>query len=141
MLTVRFEIRFTGHQNIRSFHPRTIEITKESHLTPQGDCIVGVNASSSCADIPNELKKELRDPKSKIRFSIMVNDMIFEVIGKGHPELVLSHQNDIVIRKSDFICPRTMAIKCDKASDNIPREMILALQNPETMGTFLIETF
>jgi hypothetical protein len=45
---VRFEIQFSGHENIRSNHQKTIEITKESHLTPSGDCIIGVNASSSC---------------------------------------------------------------------------------------------
>jgi len=37
---VRYEIEFFGHENIRSNHKKTIEITKESHLTPRGDCIV-----------------------------------------------------------------------------------------------------
>ena len=47
---------------------KTIEITKESHLTPRGDCIVGVNASSSCIDLPDELKNKLRNPETKIQF-------------------------------------------------------------------------
>ena len=54
---MKFEIEFSGHENIRSNHQKTIEITKESHLTPRGDCIVGVNAKYSCADLPEELKK------------------------------------------------------------------------------------
>lgn len=137
-MIVKFEILFSGHENIRSNHQKTIEITKESHLTPQGDCIVGVNASSSCADLPLELKNQLKNPESKIKFSIRVADKEFVLEGKGHPELILSHTEDIVIRKSDFICPRTLAIKCDKASDLLPRDMVTLLQDPKTKGIFTI---
>lgn len=135
---MKFEIEFSGHENIRSTHQKTIEITKESHLTPQGDCIVGVNATSSCADLPEDLKNKLKTPKSKVNFSIKVGEHEFVLEGKGHPDLVLTHSEDIVIRKSDFICPRTLAVKCDKASDVIPREMISLLQDPKIKGTFTI---
>jgi hypothetical protein len=135
---VKFEIEFTGHENIRSNHQRTLEITKESHLTPRGDCIIGVNAKSSCADLPEELKNKLKNPDSKVNFSIKVGDEEFVMDGKGHPDLILSHTEDIVIRKSDFVCPRTLAIKCDKASDLLPRSMVKLLQDPKTIGTFTI---
>ena len=135
---MKFEIEFSGHENIRSTHQKTIEITKESHLTPHGDCIVGVNASSSCADLPQALKTNLKTPESKVNFSIRVGEHEFELEGKGHPDLVLTHSEDIVIRKSDFICPRTLAVKCDKASDLIPRDMISLLQDPNIKGTFTI---
>ena len=58
--------------------------------------------------------------------------------GKGHPDLTLTHQNDIVLRKSDFTCSRTISVKCDKASDLVPREMVTKLQNPKTKGLFII---
>ncbi|MDH3339681.1 MAG: DUF371 domain-containing protein [Nitrosopumilus sp.] len=135
---MKFEIQFTGHENIRSNHQKTIEITKESHLTPRGDCIIGVNATSSCSDLPLELKEKLKNTDSKINFSIRVGDYEFLLEGKGHPELILSHTEDIVIRKSDFICPRTLAIKCDKASDLLPREMVTLLQNPKIKGILAI---
>ncbi len=135
---MKFEISFFGHENIRSSHQKTIEITKESHLTSQGDCIVGVNATSSCADLPQELKDKLKIPGAKITFSIRVGKHEFVLEGKGHPDLILTHSEDIVIRKSDFICPRTLAIKCDKASDLLTREMVSLLQNPKTKGTFTI---
>ncbi len=135
---MKFEIDFFGHENIRSNHQKTIEITKESHLTSQGDCIVGINATSSCADLPQELKDKLKIPGAKITFSIRVGKHEFVLEGKGHPDLILTHSEDIVIRKSDFICPRTLAIKCDKASDLLPREMVSLLQNPKTKGTFTI---
>ena len=136
---MKFEISFTGHENIRSLHQKTIEITKDSHLTPKGDCIVGINASYACADLPLDLKEKLRDSTSKIKFSIVVNEHAFTFEGNGHPDLKLSHTEDIVIRKSDFICPRTMAIKSDNASDSLPRDMVKQLQNPDTKGNLIIE--
>jgi hypothetical protein len=71
---MKFEIGFSGHENIRSNHQKTIEITKKSYLTPQGDCIVGVNATSSCADLPQELKDKLKVPDAKITFLIRVGE-------------------------------------------------------------------
>ncbi len=135
---MRFEINFSGHENIRSTHKKTIEITKESSLTPQGDCIIGVNASYSCSDLPQSLKEKLQNPKSIVHFSIKVADHEFIVKGRGHKNLTFTHTEDIVIRKSDFVCPITLAIKCDKTSNLLPREMVTLLQDPKAKGTFTI---
>ena len=135
---MRFEIEFFGHENIRSNHKKTIEITKDSELTVRGDCIIGVNANYSCSDLPEVLKTKLQNPSSEIEFSIKVQEHEFVVKGKGHENLILSHPEDIVIRKSDFVCPRTLAVKCDKASDLMPRKMVTLLQNPKTKGIFTI---
>jgi len=135
---VRFEIQFSGHENIRSNHKKTIEITKELNLTPRGDCIIGINASSSCFDLPTSLKEKIQNPDSRVRFSIRVEQHEFTVEGRGHKDLTLAHKEDIVIRKSDFVCPRTLAVKCDKASDLLPREMVKLLQNPKAQGTLTI---
>lgn len=135
---MKFEIEFSGHENIRSNHKNTIEITKESHLTPRGDCIVGVNANSSCNDLPRGLKDKLRNSDSKVIVSIRAGDHEFVMHANGHPELTLTHKDDIVIRKSDFVCPRTLAVKCDKASDLLPREMVSLLQDPEVKGILSI---
>ena len=135
---MKYEIEFFGHENIRSNHKNTIEITKESHLTPSGDCIVGVSANSSCNDLPEELKNKLKNPDNTIEFLFKVEDIEFSLKGKGHPNLTLTHQEDIVLRKSDFTCPRTLSVKCDKASDLVPREMVTKLQNPKTKGLLII---
>lgn len=135
-----FEIEFFGHENVRSNHQKTIEITKEPHLTPSGDCIVGVSASCACADLPDQLKELLRSPGSDVSFTFRVGPYEFAVRGRGHEGLILSHKDDIVIRKSGFVCPRTMAVRCDKASDLLPREMVRLLQNPKTRGTLVIQT-
>ena len=136
---MHFEIPFRGHKNIRGLHEKTIEITKDTELTTNGDCIIGVNAECGCNDIPEKLKKLLRDSKSDIAITITVKDLSFRVKGKGNQELILTDSHDIVIRKSSFVCPRTLAICCDKASDHIPRQMIKHLQNPDARGIFAID--
>ncbi len=135
---MKYEIEFYGHENIRSNHKNTIEITKESHLTPRGDCIVGVSANSSCNDLPEELKNKLKNSDNTIEFLFKVEDIEFSLKGKGHPNLTLTHPEDIVLRKSDFTCPRTISVSCDKASDLVPREMVTKLQNPKTKGVLII---
>lgn len=136
---MRFEIPFHGHENIRSLHPKTIEITTESHLTVNGDCIVGVGASSGCNDLPEKLKMLLQNSKSMVDCTITVKDFSFKVKGRGNDKLTLTNPHDIVIRKSSFTCPRTMATNCNAASDIIPRQMIKTLQDPETKGIFTVE--
>ena len=136
---MHFEILFNGHKNIRSLHPKTIEITTEPSLTLNGDCIIGVEASCGCNDIPEQMKNLMRNSKSEILFTISVKDVSFKIKGSGHENLILTNPHDIVIRKSSFICPRTLAIRCDLASDSIPRQLIKVLQNPDSRGIFAID--
>ncbi|MGI0081727.1 MAG: DUF371 domain-containing protein [Nitrosopumilaceae archaeon] len=136
---MQFEILFYGHENIRSLHKKTIEITTEPELTLNGDCIIGVNASCGCNDIPEKMKTLLRNSKSDVLFTIRVKELSFKVKGKGRGELILTNPHDIIIRKSSFICPRTLAICCDKASDAIPRQIVKILQSPDSKGIFLID--
>lgn len=135
---MQYEINFSGHINVTSLHQKTIEITKEKSLGPNGDCIIGVNASAGCNDIPQNIKKLLKNPDSKVTITITVGSSSFEILGSGHSELLLTDPDDIVIRKSDFICPRTLAIKCNYAADSIPRNLINNLKNSKTRGKFLI---
>lgn len=136
---MRFEIPFSGHENVRALHTRTIEITTEPDLTLQGDCIVGVSADCGCMKIPESLKEKLRRSESKVTITLQVDDEKFVIKGKGHEDLRLENPHDIVIRKSNFLCPRTLAIGCDKASDDIPRKIIKKLQDPKTKGLFVIQ--
>lgn len=136
---MRFEISFHGHKNVRSLHPKSIEITTDSDLTVNGDCIVGVGASCGCLGIPEKMKKLLQDPQSEVTCTILVGEHSYKITGRGSEKLSLKNPHDIVIRKSNFTCPRTLSIGCDTASDSIPRQMIKALQNPETKGIFRVE--
>lgn len=132
------EVSFYGHVNIQSLHPRTIEITKDEKLSLRGDCIVGVRANKSCTDINHILQRALKNDDSLAKIEIIVGNSSFEISGHGSAELLLFSHHDIVVRKSSFICPRTVSIGCDKASCDIPREMILSLKDPLTKGIFMI---
>jgi len=136
---MRFEISFHGHENVRSLHPKSIEITTDSDLTVNGDCIVGVGASCGCLGIPDEMKMLLQKPQSEVTCTILVGDLSYKITGRGSEKLTLKNPHDIVIRKSNFTCPRTLSIGCDTASNSIPRQMIKALQNPDARGIFRIE--
>jgi len=136
---MKIEIPFSGHKNILSLHKKTIEITKDSELTVNGDCIVGTNSTLACVDLPEKFKKKIQNPDTTIEFTIVADGHSFSIHGKGSDKLTLKHTNDIVLRKSAFTCSRTIAIKCDKASDDIPRVMIKKLQNPKTNGKLIIE--
>ena len=136
---MKIEIPFNGHKNILSLHKKTIEITKDSQLTVNGDCIIGVGSNMACLDLPENVKKKIRNPNTVIALTILANEYSFSIHGNGSEKLTLKHPNDIVLRKSAFTCSRTIAIKCDKASDDIPREMIKKLQSPKTSGKLVIE--
>ena len=136
---MKIEIPFTGHKNILSLHKKTIEITKDSKLGVSGDCIVGTNSTIACIDLPEKFKKKIQNPDAVIAFTIVSDEHSFSIRGKGSDKLTLKHTNDIVLRKSAFTCSRTIAINCDKASDDIPRTMVKKLQNPKTSGKLIIE--
>ena len=137
--SMKIEIPFTGHKHVLSLHEKTLEITKDDDLTPQGDCIVGVNSNISCIDLPEKMKKKIRNPETKIKFTLKVGNYSFKVQGFGSEKLTLKHVSDIVLRKSAFTCSRTIAINCDKASSDIPRDLVCLLQNPQTKGRMIIE--
>jgi len=136
---MKIEILFSGHKNVMSLHEKTTEITKDENLTTNGDCIIGVDAAISCIDLPEKMKKNIQNPKSKISFSIEAEGKKFIIYGNGSEKLTLKHVKDMVLRKSAFTCSRTIAINCDKASSDIPRDFVKILQNPETRGKITID--
>jgi uncharacterized protein len=126
------KITFLGHRNIRCLHSRAIEITKNRSLSVRGDCIAGVSANKACKDLDGEFKARLCDGTRKIFIEINVNNLSFEMHGFTDQRLTLTHSNDIVIRKSRYLCPRTLCVLCDKGSRDMPRNMVEELQNPTT---------
>lgn len=132
------EILFYGHPNITSLHNKTIEVTKAKNITLKGDCIIGVNASKACYDLPDTLKRRLRAENSMIKMSIIVGKYTYEFVAYGSSSLILANKHDIVIRKSRFVCPRTLAIRCDSASSDIPKSIVNMLKDPNTQGILRI---
>ncbi|HUI23752.1 MAG TPA: DUF371 domain-containing protein [Nitrososphaerales archaeon] len=132
-------VTFHGHPLVRSAHPTTIEVTTEDHLTSKGDCILGVGASSGCAQLDARVKAGLRTKGSRVTIRLAVGNHAFEVRAEGDPRLELSHPKDIVIRRSDFVSDRTLAVHADAAAKDVPREMVRLLRDPCTLGRLEIE--
>jgi hypothetical protein len=131
---VEDEIRFRGHPNVLSLHSRTLEITKHDHLSLRGDCIIGVNASKACADLNESVRNGVQNSDSIVRIEVFVGSESYSIQGLGNSKLNLLDKNDIVIRKTEFTCPRTLSVKCDKASVDLPRTMVKSLQDSATTG-------
>lgn len=137
---VEERIQFWGHPAIVATHATTFELTTDNRLTRQGDCIIGVRASKGCRDLNLGLKEHLRRNSSRIRIVLTVEGVVFEAQAFGSENLLLTHARDIVIRKSSFVCPRTLAVRCNRSAADIPRRMVSALRSNSTRGTMLIMT-
>lgn len=125
---------FHGHPMVSALHPRTIEVTTEEHLTERGDCIIGVGADKGCAGLSSEAKHALRVRGAKLKFRILIDGESFEVNASGDPALTLTHPRDIVLRRSNFVNERTVAVRADLAAVDLPRRLVNMLRLVETRG-------
>ncbi|HJS83527.1 MAG TPA: DUF371 domain-containing protein [Nitrososphaera sp.] len=132
------EITFRGHPNILSLHSRTLEITKDDHLSPRGDCIIGVNANKACADLDEAVKNGVKRAGAVVKVEVVVGNELYSIQGLGDSRLSLTNKHDIVIRKTQFVCPRTLTVNCNRASIDLPRNMVLMLQDKGMKGLFRV---
>jgi len=120
-----------GHENIQATHTTTLEFTKDTHLSKKGDCIVAVAADKALADLSAEFKEKLRKPHARLTIIIEAGGIVERVKAHGSPQLILSHPMDMVVRKSDYVCSRTLAVHADKAAWDLSRDLVEKLRNPQ----------
>ena len=120
-----------GHKNIHATHKTTLEFTKDQHLSKKGDCIVTVATDKALTDLNAEFKEKLRKPHAKLTIIIETGGVTEQVNAHGSPQLILTHPTDMVIRKSDYVCSRTLAVHADKAAQDLPRDLVEKLKKPE----------
>ena len=125
------EVTASGHENIEATHPTTLEITKETRLSRRGDCIIAVGTDKSLADFSEEFKESLRQSNAKLTLTIEINGITEQISAHGSPNLILTHQSDMVVRKSSYVDNRTLAVNADKAACDLSRELVEKLQNPK----------
>jgi uncharacterized protein len=133
------EIEFVGHPMVSAMHERTMEVTKERHLTPQGDCIIGVGASKGTAQLSVSVKEALRSDGARVRLTLVTPAGDFAFTARGSKDLSFQDPNDIVIRKSDYVCGRTLAIHASASARKIPRELVKSLRSAGATGILRIE--
>ena len=121
-----------GHQNIDGTHKTTFELTQHTSVTPKGDCIIGTRATFD----PDALAA-LAQVSRKIKITLKTKSYIEEIVGEANRQYVPGPE--IVIRKTDFLSPRTLVIKADKAAADLPRHFIQALKDPKEQLTVTVE--
>jgi hypothetical protein len=122
-------IQAYGHRNIQATHKTTLEIMKELHLTKKGDCIIAVSANKALADLSSRFKENLRKENAKLTILIQAGEIIETVRAHGSPKLVLTHPTDMVVRKSNYVCSRTLAINADKAAHDLSKKLVKKLKD------------
>ncbi|MEM2119026.1 MAG: DUF371 domain-containing protein [Candidatus Bathyarchaeia archaeon] len=120
-----------GHKNILATHETTIEVTKDETVSKRGNCIIAVSASKALADLNENFRSALRRKNSVLTIKIEAGELSDTIKAYGNPKLTLTHPTDMVIRKSSYICDRTLAICADKAANNLSRSLIKALTDPK----------
>ena len=128
-VTVVFSAR--GHENVQSTHRTTFEVTKEEALSKRGDCILAVEATKAAANLPVEFKEAARKEGARITVTVEADELKETVEAKGSPQLQFTHQTDLVVRKSSYVCGRTLAIDADKAAIDFSRELVEKLKDPK----------
>jgi hypothetical protein len=107
-----------GHLSVQVCHKTTLEFTRDSRLTARGDCIAGVASTLAPAGLKAETKAAIRAGRDFL-LQVRVGDMVEEITGKGHPDLALDDEHEMVFRKSAFVSGRTVLVSCDKASADL----------------------
>lgn len=119
-----------GHRNVLASHESTLEITKEKDLSTRGDCIVAVSANKGMSDLSADFVRALRQRCAKVTLLIKAGEIAETVNAVGNPTLVLAHPTEIVVRRSSYICNRTLAIQADKAACDLSRKLVERLKDP-----------
>ena len=130
MAGAKYSFICLGHGNITSRHKTTLEFIKDKDLSLNGDCIVGVKADFSLNKIRRFIKSLGSNNKIAITIEAISNKKIFEII---NAEINKNFDSDeeMVIRKTDFVSERTFAVKADKAACDINRELLGFLKGKE----------
>ena len=119
-----------GHPNIKGTHKNTFEFTKEDHLTPEGDCIIGINADFDATKL-----KEFAKKNPKVKMTLTVGDVTEIVIAQTNPDF--NDEKEVVIRIGEHLSPRTFAHRADKSAKYLSRKMMQLLKEGKTIEVHL----
>jgi len=127
-----------GHPNITSKHKTTLEFTKDPDISIRADCIIGVKSQVSMDNIPQEIVDSIKEDNKLITLRLETENAVDTIRGYGHHELTLDHPTDMVSRKSDFKCSRTLMINADKAAIDLKTELINDLKHYKPLKVKII---
>ncbi len=98
-------------------------------MTRRGDCIVAVALDRGFTDFAEEFKRILREDDARLTIIFQVDDEMEVVEASGSSGLRFAHPTDLVIRRSNYICDRTLAINATKAARDFSRQLVARLRS------------
>jgi hypothetical protein len=117
-------IRCRGHPLVLGTHPTTFEVTREDHLTANGNCIIGIAADKGCSGLSSAFINLLAHNDAVLQTTLECEGVTVTIRSSGSSEMTLDHPTDMVWRRSDFVCGRTIGIRSDTVAQTLPRELI-----------------
>jgi hypothetical protein len=130
-------IHCRGHPLVTSNHPTTFEVTREDHLTKNGNCIIGIAADKGCAGLSSAFRRVLANDDAVLVTRLSSGDVTFAVKSHGSSRFTLDHPTDMVWRRSSFVCGRTIGILSDHVADTLPKALIANLAAGKEMTVTL----
>ena len=116
-----------GHENVSGEHESTFEFTSDDFLTPAGDCILGIEADRTPADFDPAFVAACQEQGASIEIVIATENYETTVRALGHPDLIFESDRSMVVRTSDHVDDRTVAVAASAAAADIDRELVDAL--------------
>jgi hypothetical protein len=113
----------------------TFEVTRDSHLSKRGNCVIGVSANKGASDLTPRFKEACRNESAQITVLLEAEGIVDAIHGLGSCNLTFSHQTEIVGRKSWYTSERTIMVGADKAALDLKRTLVAALKSPNTQLT------
>lgn len=138
VMPTKEEIVAYGHPKITARNINCFEITKSSEIKKDMDSIIAVKANKACKDLKKEIKEALKEAR-KIEITIEAEGVKDKVIAYGSPVVKLTHPEEIVVRKNDFIDNRTLAILADKSANELKQELVEKLRKENTKVKITLE--
>jgi hypothetical protein len=133
-------IRCRGHPLVLGTHPTTFEVTREDHLTENGNCIIGIGADKGCAGLSTAFRAVLAHDDAVLVTRLSCGGIVVDVRSRGSSKFTLDHPADMVWRKSTFTCGRTIGILSDRVALTLPRELMENLARGKGMVVTLTAT-
>jgi hypothetical protein len=135
---MEYTFKAKGHPNVTSQHKSTFEVTKDKEIGLAADCIVGVSSNASLNDMPSQMKEAIQNENTEIKVILETENGKDNINGYGHPSLTLDHPTDMVCRKSDYTCSRTLMIHANKAAVDLNPDLIEDLKSWKTLKLTII---
>jgi len=130
---LREVIRAHGHENVSGTHETTFEVTTDDFLTPAGDCILGIEADRAPAAFDPEFVAACRNSDTTLVATVRVewDRTVHEtsVTARGDPELTFESEQSAVVRTSDYVDDRTVAVGADHAAAGFDRALVAVLSD------------